>query len=228
VNADRDLFRRAQSGDVAARNAIVTANLGLVHAVARRYAAHHPGELDDLTQAGALGLARAVERFDPERGVRFSTYAGLWVRASCTRYLAAQGDVSAGRVGRPSVQRRLDAVPDGEHEHRDRLRRQLVAMAPALRLDAPLGDAEGSTHLDMVPDAGPLPDELAAQRARVAVAHRAIEVLDERSARIMRRRLEGATLAAVGRELGVSRERVRQIEALALPVLRERCAPRTL
>jgi RNA polymerase sigma-32 factor len=154
----------------------------------------------------------------------------LWVRASCTRYLAAQGDVSAGSraLGRSRLERRLDAVPDDEHEHRERLRRQLVAMAPALRLDAPLGDAEGSTHLDMVPAPGPLPDELAAQRARVAVAHRAIEVLDERSARIMRRRLEGATLAAVGRELGVSRERVRQIEAAVLPLLQDRCAPRTL
>jgi RNA polymerase primary sigma factor len=183
---------RARRGEVAARDELVRRNLGLVVSMIRK---HRRGgvPLDDLVQEGNLGLLRAVEKFDPGAGTRFSTYATWWIRAYVGRYL--KGARSAVRPRSGSV-----ALPD-------------------FSLDAPLGEDGDATFLERLEDQRPGPEDTcvssrADRRVRESLAKvrgRVGELgWDIIHSRLVREAPD--TLEQIGRRWGVSRERVRQVE----------------
>lgn len=182
----------ARAGDPAAREALVRHSLGMVVALARK-AGLGVLRLEDVIQEGNVGLIRALESFDPDRGTRFSTYAIWWIRAYIGKYL---------KEARSSVRPRsgTNAVAD-------------------LSLDSRIDDDDDTTHLDRVADPGPGPeDEYLAHENRKGVQD-ALSVYRKRLGELgwdiiqTRIRVDAPhTLEQVGRRWGLSRERVRQVE----------------
>ena len=234
------LAQRAQQGDTVAAEALALANLRLVVSVARRYR-QRGLPLDDLIAEGNLGLLHAVQKYDWQRGYRFSTYAVGWIRQAITRALANHGhtvrvpvhvgDTLARQARlRQRLADDLGREPTGEEWAQDERARGLAheaaaiaALQPPLSLDLPVGDT-GNEHLvDFVPDEqAVLPEEGALQRLLTQETHQILaEVLTERQRAVLTLRfgLDGGTpqtLDVVGQRLGITRERVRQIEGEAV------------
>ena len=241
------LARLARSGDAEAKRRLTEANLRLVIQVARRYV-NRGLALPDLIEEGNLGLLRAVEKFEPDRGTRFSTYAIWWIRQAIVRALANQArtirlpvhmELLLGRYRREQerLTQTLGRPPTGEElaaalgttvdqvEELEEIRRHPVS------LDAPVGDERARVgHRVIDESADPSAALTSFFRERVELA----SVLDDLAANertVLRRRfgLEGEapeTLEAIGRGLGLTRERVRQIEAAGLRKLRALLAAR--
>ena len=241
------------SGDRSALDAIVSAHLRLVIALAARFR-NYGLPMADLIQEGNLGLMQAAQRFDLDRDVRFSTYAAWWIRAAIQEYVLKNWSIVRG--GTSSAQkalffnlRRLRAeiarrVADGEphpdpaaeiaeklHVARDDVVQMEMRLSGAdISLNAAPPDGEGSPSAErlygLASDA-PLPDEVAAGaidgERRTIWLRRALTALTERERAVVRaRRLteNAATLESLGRMLGVSKERVRQVETRALEKLK--------
>jgi len=199
--------RWRQAGDRQALEALVRANLRFVVSVAKRYR-NRGLPLEDLVNEGNLGLLRAAERFEPDRGVRFISYAVWWIRQAILRALSRSEAPLLPEVGRPRTRSGRD----------DRSTRRLRIVS----LDDPAGDRAGERLRDLVADERvPPPDaELERRRRRDRMDAR-LATLPEREERVLRMYfgLDDGTqagLAEIGTTLGVSRERARQIKARAL------------
>lgn len=237
------LGRRARKGCPDSRERLVATNLRLVVSVAKRFAGRGVSLLD-LIQEGNLGLLKAVDRFDPERGYRFSTYATWWIRQAVARGLASQGravrlPVHAGEALHKALAEaaRLrqslgrDATPDeiaaGLGIASAQVARIMNAAIDPISLDSPVEESEGASLGDMVADGlGARPDDEAVSRLSRLEVERLLSTLSARERDVVRLRFGFAddrphSLEEVARELCCTRERVRQIEKESLTKLRE-------
>ena len=238
---ERELARRKDLGDEAAKRRLIECNLRLVMSITRNYTkAGVP--LLDLIQEGNMGLIRAVEKFDYKMGYKLSTYATWWIRQAVTRALADQGRTIrlpvhvAEQVRRAHRARRvmtqklnreptLDEIAKESGMPVERIRELFELVEDPVSLETPVGDGE-SMVADMVEDQkSESPDGATSAHARTADLAEAIERLNPRMKHVVLRRfgLDGKppqTLEEVGADLGITRERVRQLETRALRELR--------
>jgi RNA polymerase primary sigma factor len=238
---ERELARRKDLGDAWAKQRLIECNLRLVMSITRHYTkAGVP--LLDLIQEGNLGLIRAIEKFDYRMGYRLSTYATWWIRQSVTRALADQGRTirlpvhvaeAVRRVQRSRRQlaQKLNRDPSIEEIAaesgfaEERVRELFELVDDTLSLETPLGDGE-SNVADLLEDvASESPDSATAANARTIELAAAVDRLEPRMKHVVMRRfgLDGGrpqTLEELGQDLGVTRERVRQLETRALKELR--------
>jgi RNA polymerase sigma-32 factor len=246
---EQDLARRwRERGDEAALHELVGAYVRLVVATAVRFR-HYGLPLGDLVQEGNIGLMLAAARFEPERDVRFSTYASWWIRSSIQDYVLRNWSIV--RTGSNALQkalffnlRRLRAQIDARGEHlpseaRERISKllkvdvrevesmELRLAANDRSLNTPVGENGDSELLDHLPDDAPDPEAQVAERYDSALRARwiaeAVSNLSKREQTIIRaRRLseDAVTLESLGQRLGISKERVRQIEHQAIEKLR--------
>jgi RNA polymerase sigma-32 factor len=239
-------------GDEVALAALVRPYLRLAASVARQARRH--GETGELLQEASLGLMEAARRFDPDRNVRFGTFAIYWMQACVQNYLVRNWSMvrlSGSNAGRKlffnlrRLQREQEAAAPGQG--RDAINARVAArlglstgevdradmrMAAAdISLDQPLGDAEGAALGDLLPDPRPSPEEVVIGTRDAAARSRwlreALQVLPPREQRILERRWLGdaeddarPSLEILGHELGITKERVRQLENRAIERIR--------
>ena len=242
---ERELARRKDLGDEAAKRRLIESNLRLVMSITRNYT-RTDVPLLDLIQEGNLGLIRAIEKFDYRMGYRLSTYATWWIRQSISRALADQGrtirlPVHVGeqvrRVlrARRALTQKLNRDPTTDELALEleltpaRVGELLELVAQPVSLETPVGDGE-SLYADLIEDeASDSPDTITAEGYRASELGAALAALNPRTRYIVQRRygLDGSapmTLEELSVELGITRERVRQLEHKALRELR-RVAP---
>jgi RNA polymerase primary sigma factor len=234
---ERELARRKDEGDEAAKRKLIESNLRLVMSITRNYV-NSGVPLLDLIQEGNLGLIRAVEKFDYKMGYKRSTYATWWIRQAVTRAIADQGRTIrlpvhvVDQVRRVMRARRVltqklnrDPLPaeiakESGFELK-RVNELLDLVEDPVSLETPVGDGD-SLYGDMIEDINSeQPDLVLAEMLRTAELQTALAQLSERMRHVLELRfgLTGAvpkTLEEVGTELGVTRERVRQLESRAL------------
>lgn len=239
-----ELARRIRRGDHAARNHMIKANLRLVVKIAHDYK-DFGLPLLDLISEGNIGLVKAVERFDPRKGGKLSTYAAWWIKQSIKRALANQSKtirLPVHLVDKISKMRRI-AMALAEEFGREPTDEEIaielaipvnkvahlksVSVRPA-SLDAPLGDeSDSATFGDIVGDENAInPYDGLRENNLKADLNRMISSLDKREADILRMRFglnghDELTLEEVGRKFKVTRERVRQLQNLALQKIRK-------
>lgn len=246
VEEEIELASRIKKGDDKARETMITANLRLVVKIAKEYS-NIGLSLLDLINEGNIGLMKAVERFDPSKGGKLSTYGAWWIKQSIKRALANQSKtirLPVHMVDRVT-QIRKTSVQLAEKLGRDPTDEELAAEMnlPVARitllksvsrkpasLDSPLSDNESSTLGEMVADEkSENPYEQLQSKSLVGDVNRVLAQLEPREADIIRLRfglegLEPLTLEEVGEKIGVTRERVRQLQEQALRQLRKNMA----
>ena len=243
VQEEIDLAARIKKGDKKAREHMIKANLRLVVKIARDYEGIGLPLLD-LISEGNIGLMKAVERFDPAKGGKLSTYGSWWIKQSIKRALANQSKtirlpvhlvdkISKMRRTAMKLQEMLGREPTDEElademgMTANRVRQMRLAAVRPASLDAPIGDDDSNNFSDVVEDENATsPYDNLEDKTVVNMLQDMVKHLDAREATILRYRfgLDGGaekTLEEVGVKFGVTRERVRQIQNLALKKLRK-------
>ncbi len=245
-----ELAKRMADGDKDAKKRLAEANLRLVVSIAKRYVGRGMLFLD-LIQEGNLGLIKAVEKFDYQKGFKFSTYATWWIRQAITRAIADQARTiripvhmvetinKLIRVSRQLLQELgREPMPEEIAEELDmpveRVREILKISQEPVSLETPIGEEEDSHLGDFIQDDNvPVPAEAAAQTLLKEQLDEVLDTLTEREQKVLRLRFgmndgRARTLEEVGKEFDVTRERIRQIEAKALRKLRHPSRSRKL
>jgi RNA polymerase primary sigma factor len=238
-----ELAARIKKGDKKAREQMIKANLRLVVKIARDYEGIGLPLLD-LISEGNIGLMKAVERFDPSKGGKLSTYGSWWIKQSIKRALANQSKtirlpvhlvdkISKMRRTAMRLQEELGREPTDEELGEElgisasRVSQMRMAAIRPASLDAPIGDEDSNNFAEVVQDeAADTPYEQLEEKTVTRMLQEMVKTLDPREATILRARfgLDGGperTLEEVGEKFGVTRERVRQIQNIALRKLRK-------
>src|SRR6266536_3466130 len=243
-----ELARKITKGDAAARDRMINANLRLVVTIARDYA-NLGLPLLDLISEGNIGLTKAVERFDPTKGAKLSTYAMWWIKQSIKRALADQGKTirvpvhlgeKLAKMRRVSLQmsEELGREPTDEElgeeigiDSEKVARLKSVGIRPA-SLDAPIADNDSTEFGEVIgDDEAQTPFELLRDKNLLGEVDGLLEVLDPREKKIISQRFgldggEPKTLEDVGKDFGITRERIRQLQNIALAKLRRALSKR--
>jgi RNA polymerase primary sigma factor len=238
------LSKRIRKGDEQARKKMIRANLRLVINIAKRYI-YLGIPLLDLIEEGNLGLMKAVDKFNPRKGYRFSTYAAWWIKQGITRSISEQGKmirvpvymnelITKWRKTKEHLSQKLKRTPSDEEiakklrlpkDKMDQINFWLSSTTSSL--EAPVGEDSESQVLDLVQDhAAVSPDARIEHLLDKERVNNLLGIMSERERKILDMRFgladsKAHTLAEVAKKLGVSRERVRQIEEEALKKLRK-------
>lgn len=237
------LAKRVADGDVVAKNKLVESNLRLVASIARKYIGKSSLSFLDLVQEGNMGLYKAADKYDYTKGFKFSTYATYWVRQAISRAIADQSRtirtpvhvveaLSKIKKAKSELFQSLGHEPTDDEVGAaigltgDKVRMYIEAARNPLSIDKPLTDDDEADMSDIIPDENQeTPEEAMRKLATKEAIYEVLGTLSEREQLVIKMRfgLEdgvGHTLEDIGKALGVTRERARQIESIAMRKLR--------
>ncbi len=238
-----ELAKRIEDGDQEAKDILICSNLRLVISIAKKYVKTHSLSFLDLIQEGNLGLIKAVDKYEYDKGFRFSTYATWWIRQAITRCIDDQDRIIRIPVHMGDIVRKVkriaqDMTREGDMQpdikriaeelgiSEDNATRAFQIASHPISLETPIGD-DGNSYLgDFVEATNTVsPEESAEENSLQIEINKQLQTLNEREQKILEMRFglnnrEQHTLEQVGNYYGLTRERIRQIEAKALKKLR--------